>query len=364
MTERSDSIVIGGGIIGLMSARQLALAGRRVRVLDRGRLGAEASRAAGGILCPLYPWRLPAALQELAHHAMQTYPERVRELEQASGCAIGLRESGLVLLDDGEFEAAREWAARWQLDYGELDAAGLAARAPGVMADRALWFPGMANVYSTDLIAALRAEADALGIEIHESLEAEQLLITDGRIGGVETARGRLTASEVVIAAGAWSRFVLRELGDVLPVRPVRGQILQYPRGSVDLEAMVLSGRRYLVPRPGGELIVGSTLEEAGFDAEPTPEGRRQLARDAAAILPALADLPVEAHWAGLRPGAPDGMPYIGPWPDIEGLYLNTGHYQNGILLAAISAELLAHHLLGTPAPVDPAPLRVDRDGL
>lgn len=362
MTAESDSLVIGGGIIGLMSARLLARAGQRVTVLDRGQLGAEASRAAGGILCPLYPWRLPASLQEFAHLAMAGFPSLVRELEHASGRPIGFRRTGLLLLDTEEFAAARAWADRWQLGCRELEPSSLASMAPELAADQALWFPDMANVYSTDLIAALREEAEALGVVIRESVAVEGLRLSEGRIAGVMTDQGPLDADRVVIAAGAWSRFVLEQLSGTLPVRPVRGQIIQYPRGTVRLEAMVLSGRRYLVPRPEGELIVGSTLEDSGFDDQPTETARDELCRAAEDILPALREASLEAHWAGLRPGAPDGMPYIGPWPGIQGLYLNTGHYQNGILLAGVSAELLAHHMLGSPSPVAPEPFRVDRE--
>ncbi len=361
MTTQSDTLVIGGGIIGLMTARELARRGRRVAVLDRGRTGAEASYAAGGILCPLEPWRLPGPLRQLAARALDEYPKLVAELEEAGGCRIGLRRTGLLLLDDGAFDHARHWAREYGFHCRQLTAGSVAELEPELQApEGALQFPDMANVYAADLMEALRRELSGLGV-LHESIEVQGICHKGGRLTGVITTDGDMEAENVVVAGGAWSAVMLEALGRTLPVRPVRGQIIQYPAGAVTLERMVLCGRRYLVPRPGGELIVGSTLEESGFDADTTDSGRHELATAAEGMLPRLATVPIEAHWAGLRPGAPDGMPFIGPVEGVTGLYLNTGHYQNGILLAPLSGRLAANLVCGESPDLDPAPFLPSR---
>ncbi|MCP1726225.1 glycine oxidase [Natronospira proteinivora] len=364
MTEKSDTIIIGGGIIGLMTARELARRGRSVTVLDRGQLGAQASGAAGGILCPLYPWRLPLALQSLAAQSMREFPQVVAELTGSSGCAIGLRRTGLLVLDHDELDLARQWAEQWSIEYESLSARQLQAIEPELAVDgEGLCFPRMRNVYSRDLIRALAAEAPSLGIHIHPSLAVEDLRLEVGE-AAVKTAQGWMQAEQLVIAGGAWSGLLLERLGAVLPLRPVRGQVIQFPAGSSALRHMVLKGRKYLVPRPGGELIVGSTLEEAGFDAEPTETGQRVLHEAATAMVPGLSQKPVEDHWAGLRPAAPDGLPFIGAWPEPgrAAIHLNTGHYQNGILLAPLSGRLLAQQMCGEVPEQDLAPFRPGRE--
>lgn len=368
MTANSDTLVIGGGIIGLMTARALARRGSRVTVVDRGRVGAEASMAAGGILCPLYPWRLPEAMQQLTAMAMRGYSDTIRTLEAEAGHTIGVHRTGLLVLDADELDQAEAWASRWDITYRRVTANKVSQLVPEVCSPgEALHLPAMSNVYSADMIHALQRAAPAMGIRILEQTGVRDLSIDADGGAHVETEEGWLAADRIVIAGGAWSGLLTERLGARLPVRPVRGQIVEYPPGRAKLSVMLLHRRRYLVPRPGGELLVGSTLEEAGFDRSTTDSARRSLQSAAESLLPGLEGVAPGRHWAGLRPAAPDQMPYIGPWPGraVTGgrLYLNTGHFQNGILLAPISAEILAAQMAGEKPPVDPAPYRIDRSG-
>jgi glycine oxidase len=356
--KNSDIIVIGGGIIGLMTARELARDGRRIMVIERGRLGMQASRAAGGILSPLYPWQQPQAVQQLSNLAMRQYPDLIRRLEAATGHRIGCRRSGLMILDVNEHAAALAWAAHWGWPAERLDGAALRGSEPGLgpVADTAVLLPAACNLYTVDLIAALQAELRATGVRLEENREVEDLELdaTGGAV--VRVAGERLRPAAVVVAGGAWSGMLVRRLGPRLPVRPVRGQIVQYPKGAARLEHMLLHRSRYLVPRPGGEIIAGSTLEEAGFDTSVTEAARQELTAAAASLLPALAGVAPEDHWSGLRPGSPEGVPFIGPVPELPGLWLNTGHFQNGILLAPAAARLLADLMAGREPPIDPLP--------
>ena len=177
-----------------------------------------------------------------------------------------------------------------------------------------------------------------------------------GRITGVHTAEGVLTADEVVLSAGARSGDLLRTLGLELPVEPVKGQMILFKCAEDFLPSMVLAKGRYAIPRRDGHIPVGSTLEHAGYDKTPTNEALESLKASAVELLPALANAELVAHWAGLRPGSPEGIPYIGPVPGHEGLWLNCGHYRNGLVLAPASCQLFTDLLTGGQPIIDPVP--------
>jgi len=165
-----------------------------------------------------------------------------------------------------------------------------------------------------------------------------------------------MSAGNVVLAAGAWSGELLKKLGLVLPVEPVKGQMILYRCEPGFLPTMVLAKGRYAIPRLDGHVLVGSTLEHAGFDKTPTQDALASLKASAEELLPALAHAEVVGHWAGLRPGSPEGIPYIGELADFPGLWLNCGHYRNGLVLAPASCELLKNLLLGETPIIDPQP--------
>ncbi|MCY1368913.1 Glycine oxidase [compost metagenome] len=178
----------------------------------------------------------------------------------------------------------------------------------------------------------------------------------DGRVVGVSTAEGEVRADRVVLAAGAWSGELLGLLGMSLPVEPVKGQMILFKCAADFLPAMVLAKGRYAIPRRDGHILVGSTLEHAGFDKTPTTDALESLKASAFELLPQLADAELVGHWAGLRPGSPEGIPFIGPVPGADGLWLNCGHYRNGLVLAPASCRLLADLMLGRAPIIDPAP--------
>lgn len=165
-----------------------------------------------------------------------------------------------------------------------------------------------------------------------------------------------IRGDKVLLAAGAWSGELLKPLGLELPVVPVKGQMILYKCAADFLPRMVLAKGRYAIPRRDGHILIGSTLEHSGFDKTPTDEAQESLRASAAELLPELADMQPVAHWAGLRPGSPEGIPYIGPVPGFDGLWLNTGHYRNGLVLAPASCRLLADLMSGREPIIDPAP--------
>ncbi len=198
--------------------------------------------------------------------------------------------------------------------------------------------------------------ADSSGVQVLEHCAVSSFLLNGGRVTGVMTTAGSIQADHVVLAAGAWSGELLAPLGIHLPVEPVKGQMILYKCAEDFLPAMVLAKGRYAIPRKDGHILVGSTLEHVGFDKTPTEEALVSLKASAEELLPALADAEVVGHWAGLRPGSPEGIPFIGEVPQYPGLWLNCGHYRNGLVLAPASCELLKNLMLGETPIVDPAP--------
>ncbi|MDZ7663688.1 glycine oxidase ThiO [Thiohalophilus sp.] len=354
-----EVIIIGGGLLGMLSARELARAGCRVALFDRGQTGRESTWAGGGILSPLYPWRFDDAVNALARWGQPRYAAFAGQLKQESGIDPEYEPSGLLILDCDEREAALTWARRWEADVQLVGAGAIRELEPrlGSVPAEALWLPEVGQLRNPRLARAARGSLDALGVAVYEQQPVEELLIEAGRCRGVVSSGGTtFHAEQVVIAGGAWSAGLLETLGIALPVRPVRGQMILYRGEPGALRRIVLSQDRYIIPRRDGRVLVGSTIEEVGFDKSTTDEALATLREAGEQLVPALAEWPLEHQWAGLRPGSPHGIPYIGEVPGVAGLYLNTGHFRNGVVLGLASARLLSDLMLGREPTVPPAP--------
>lgn len=352
-------LVVGGGVIGLLSAYLLALAGREVVLLDTCAVGREASWAGGGIVSPLYPWRYSPAVTALAHWSQDFYPGLAQQLLAATGVDPEVHETGLYWFDLEDQVEALAWATREGRPLVEADIAQVYQMLPMLAAGftRALHMPGVANVRNPRLVRALRqALLQMPNVTLHEHCAVTSFVRDGSQVCGVKTAQGELLADQVVVAAGAWSAQLLAELDIELPVQPVKGQMILYKCAADFLPSMLLAKRRYAIPRRDGHILVGSTLEFEGFDKTPSDSALASLKASAEGLLPELANAEVVGHWAGLRPGSPDGIPFIGPVPGHAGLWLNCGHYRNGLVLAPASCQLLVDLMLGRDAIVDPAP--------
>ncbi len=351
--------VVGGGIVGMLSAYLLARQGLDVVVLERHGMGSESSWAGGGIVSPLYPWRYNDAVAALAGRSMASYGRYVQELQAETGVDPELYVCGLHWLDLDDRAQAREWMHSHGFSCFELGSDQLASALPGLsgMFARSLFSPDLANIRNPKLLKALRAALDQMAnVRLLEHQAVCGVALESGRIAGVITASDTIPADCVVVAAGAWSSELLATLGLHLPVEPVKGQMILYKCEPDYLPAMVLAEGRYAIPRRDGHVLVGSTLEHVGFDKTPTGEALASLQASAEKMLPGLAQREVVGHWAGLRPGSPDGIPFIGEVPELPGLWLNCGHYRNGLVLAPASCELLKNLMLGETPIVDPAP--------
>lgn len=353
-----DCLIVGGGLIGMLTARELARAGMSVRLLERGVTGRESSWAGGGILSPLAPWDSPAAVNALSQWGQRRFPALCADLQTETGIDPEWTRSGLLVLDPDQVPRARRWANAWGVRHEVLDdVRAIAAIEPGCRpASSAVWLPDVAQVRNPRLVRALALSLAHHRVAVTSACEVTALVQRQGRIRGVRTATGVIEAGHVVIAGGAWSAGLLASLGVRVDIRPVRGQMLLYRAPPGLLHRIVISGGHYLIPRRDGLVLAGSTLEHSGFDKSTTAAARDELQRITGTLAPGLVSHPVVRQWAGLRPGTADGVPLIGAVPGVEGLYVNAGHFRNGVSLAPGSARLLSDILLGHSRIVDPSP--------
>ena len=357
MRTQSDVIVIGAGIVGLMTARELARAGLRVRVFERGESAREATYAASGILSPIPPWDAPASVTLMADWSRARYPALVKELAEETGIDGEWIGSGVLMFREGSIEKALAWgrAAGRRVELLTREQVVASEPAAGRHWSRALWFPDIAQVRNHRLAKALVASVQKRGVHLHEHAEVRGFHVQGRRVAGVETTRGTVHAQAIVLCAGAWSDELLRPWGAEASVHPVRGQMLWYEAEAGMLQRMLIDDTHYLIPRRDGVCIVGSTLEQeqVGLAKTTTDAAARELQRAATRLCPRLEGQAPAGQWAGLRPGSADGVPRIGEHPALAGLYLNAGHHRNGIILAPASARLIVDLIRGDAPTFD-----------
>lgn len=356
----SECIIVGGGIIGLLTARELLMRGLRVRLVERGEPGQESSWAGGGILSPLYPWRYAEAVTRLARWSQQEYPAVCEQLRQDTGIDPEWIQSGLLMLDTTEQPDAQSWAATHDAEFHILadEAVTTCEPALGTPPARALWMPAIAQLRNPRMLQALRKDIELRGAIIQSHCEVLDFASRDGHVVGVHTTQGLLPAECVILAGGAWSAQLLKTQHISIDVAPVRGQMLLFQAHPGLIKHIVLNQDRYLIPRHDGHILIGSTVEYTGFNKTTTEQARNDLYHAAISMVPALAQASVVKHWAGLRPGAPEGIPYIGELPSLRGLFVNAGHFRNGVVTGLASARLLADLISGTPPIIDPSSYR------
>lgn len=352
-----DVIIVGAGLNGLLTARECRLAGLRVAVIDRSAAATPASWAAGGILAPLQPWREPEATLALARAGRALYPPLIEWLSAATGIGVGYSASGMLVLAPDNSDEIITWAERNGENCLLLQADRLDAEEPAIAGgfSHGILLPDVHQIRNPRLLKALHQvlAGDEVGIVPAEG--TVRLLIEGANCQGVEVDDVVYHADRIVLAAGAWSGQLLADVEPELPVRPMRGQMLAYEADAGLLRHILLHRRHYLVPRQEGLILAGSTVEDVGFDTATTADAAQDLRAMAGRLLPALADRTPVHHWAGLRPATADGLPYIGAHPAVDRLFLNYGHFRNGVLQAPASARLLADIMLDREPSLPPA---------
>jgi len=342
---KPDILIAGAGIIGCALALRLAEEKLPVLVLDRGQSGEEASWAAAGMLAPTSEHAQAPAETELAAASAALYPSWIEKLEGRIKEPLGYRSEGTLVVAFSAEEAAPLAALPGEALAPEEAQQREPALSPRLVAAR--YLPGDRQVDNRRLLQALLVAAVGAGVEFRAGAPAAEWWIESGQMRGVRTVAGeKLEAGAVVNALGCWAGTVPPLGRRYAPVRPVRGQMLALTAPGDFLRHVVRSPRGYLVPRASGRLLVGSTMEDAGYDKSVTPAGLRGLLRAAVEIAPGAGALPFVEAWAGLRPDTPDHLPILGA-TDIKNYFVATGHFRNGILLAPLTAELMADAILG-----------------
>lgn len=359
----SRVLIVGGGVIGMLLAREMSKEGWQVSLFEKGICGREASWAGGGLVTPLYPWRYEPEITALATWSQDFYPKLAEELLQESGIDPELSPHGMLMLSVADKEEALSWGRENQRRLEPVDQAFIYQREPNLAEgfEEGLYMPQVASIRNPRLGKSLRQSLiDAGRVELYEQAGVSDIIVENDRVIGVRTPQGSFYGDAVVITSGAWSGGLLEQVGVKLPVEPVKGQMILFQAPLGLLHGVVLKDGRYLIPRRDGRILCGSTVEYTGFDKSTSEQTRDELCQTALAMMPALAQYPVEAHWAGLRPGSPKGIPYIGKVPGLTGLYVNAGQYRNGLVLAPGSVRVLADELLQRPPVIDPAPYRLE----
>ncbi len=356
-----DFIIIGGGLIGMLTARELVNAGYRVTLLEQGTTGRESSWAGGGIISPLHPWRYVDPITRLAAWGQQRYPTLSQSLKQESGIDPEYCRNGLLILEPEELDVALQWCDKTSQSAVQYGTQEITRCEPSLQdpPEKALWMPEVAQVRNPRLVKACYGAIEDR-VEIHQQTPVTRFLTAQGRITGVETSQGRMTAGNVIVCAGAWSGNLLETYLPNPRIEPVLGQMILYRSSPDAIRRIVLHRDRYVIPRRDGRILVGSTLEYRGFQKQTTQAARDELSAYAREHFPILREAQIEHHWAGLRPGSPLGIPYIGPIPGVQGLYVNAGHFRNGVVLGPASARLMADLVLGREPIVPPAPYAIE----
>jgi glycine oxidase len=344
---KSDFLIVGGGVIGLTSAQALLHAGYHVTLVERGTTGREASWAGGGILSPLCPWDYQEAVTRLAQRGMNMFSEAAAELHDSTGIDPEYQRSGMLLLPPYQAELAIQWCGQHQVALQHVKFADYlhGQQGPGLL------LPEVAQVRNPRLLHALRKRVEMLGGMILEQHEVQKFEIDRDRVVALHTTQGKFSADAYIVAAGAWSKMLLGEHALNMDIRPIRGQILLFQFDTPPFRQILLKENLYFIPRRDGHVLVGSTLEDVGFDKSTTVDARDSLLQRVREIFPGWRELMPVQHWAGFRPGSPDNIPTIGRHPRIANLYANSGHFRYGVTMSLASAELLLNEIEGKPQP-------------
>lgn len=356
--QNSDITIIGGGVMGLLTAREFLHAGASVTLLEKNECGHESSWAGGGILLPLYPWRQATAISDLVIESLKTYPTLAAQLHADTGIDPEWTQSGLLITQNSpeEVSLAHQWGEKHHVRMQKpeddcFSGLNIDPQAP-------ILLPDIAQIRNPRLLEALKHDVLAKGLHLVEHCDITHFTLEQQKLHDIHTNHGRFPLHQVVLTAGAWTRSIFQQVligvVDAPEIFPAKGQMLLFDAPANTLKNIVLHGDHYLIPRRDGKILAGSTVEYHVFHKEVTVEAHEEIYNFATNLLPSLKDAPMIKHWAGLRPATEDGVPYIGFHPEITNLSINAGHFRNGLTMAPASAQLLADIVLNRPTVIDP----------
>lgn len=349
----TEILIIGGGIIGLTIARELHKKGfKNITILERGKIGREASFAAAGMLAPNAETEKFDDFYQFCVESNKLYPQFSAEIFDETAVDIELDGNGTLYAAFNEFDLSSlrqrfERLKKAGFEIEKLSAIETHKLEPFISPDvlESLYFPNDWQVENRKLLYALEKYCRLNAIEIRDETEVKKLLKQGGKVIGVETEKEKFYAEVVILTAGAWSSLIEFENFKIPAIKPIRGQMIAFQTAKRLFQKVIYSPRGYLVPRADGRILIGATVEDVGFDKSLTDNGISFLREAAFEIAPSLANLEIYEKWAGLRPFYADGLPILGEFPEIENLFIATAHYRNGILLAPMTAKILAEKI-------------------
>ena len=352
---QSDVIVVGGGLMGCSVAYRLAKDGAKVTVLERSIPGAEASSAAAGILGPTVESFDDAFALQLGRQSRELHAALAEELDEQFGVDVGFRRCGVVkvALDQTELDELERQAESLRVQgvrCAQWSAEELARQEPACNPEAlgALNMPEDAQVEPKKLLSAVALGAEREGVTFRTGATVRAIEVEGGRARGVLLGHEKLHTDRVVVAAGSWTTLIPGLPFDPETIYPVRGQMITTQTRPPIFRRIIFGAGGYVVTRPDGRVLCGSTMERVGFQRGITFGGMADVIAKATRIAPTLRDAAIESHWSSFRPGTPDGLPLVGE-SRVDGLFVASGHYRNGILLAPLTAELIADAMSGAP---------------
>ena len=348
-----DFIVIGGGVVGMSTARELAKQHFKVALFDKGQVGMEASWAAGGILSSMRPWAEDPGSAALSDIGKQQYQSFVEALKNSSGIDAEYYKDGLFMLGSDDVSQTKKWAVANKVPF---ESVSLDKGMKLLLPSDCIFLPEIAQVRPSRLLKALKKDLQIRKVDVFEHIAVKRINIVNSHFKSISTESQETAAGNVIVATGAWSQLFTEQLGINTSIKPINGQMLCVKSDKQPFKEIVLDGGHYLIPRNDGQVLIGSSMEDTGFEKVTTNETKGELLSWARQFWPGVIDAMPVTHWAGLRPSNITGKPIIGSVQHIDGVFFNTGHFRKGILQASVSAKLLVQHIMKnkTIVPIEP----------
>jgi len=343
-----DLIIVGAGINGLLTAYYLQQAGIKPLLLDKGEIAKESSWAGGGILSPLYPWRYDDAVTRLVSYSQQVYPTLCRKLTEETGIDPQWLRSGLLIQNIEDGDHARKWCNQFHIHHEWITPDLHTSRFPAISISKTeeMYLEDVAQVRNPRLVKALAKFLVDKGVTILSHQELQKISLKSHRVENISTKNQTFSCDTLCLASGAWLAQLIPLGYQKLDIAPVKGQMILLQSTPELINHIVLRDSHYVIPRKDGLTLVGSTLEKTGYDKTITADARQTLTKIAGEIVPGLNNYKLVNHWAGLRPGSPNGIPNICQHPEIHGLYINGGQYRNGVAMGPASGQLMTNLIL------------------
>ena len=367
MRHRSEILIVGGGVIGLSTAYYLAQRGVSVTIVDRQSVGREASWAGAGMLPPGNLQHAATPEARLRSYSHDLWPDLTEDLRDRTGIDNGYRVCGAVEVcppdDDSQF---RGYVTCWETEQvlvNRLDRSRLERFVPGLHSEilEGVFRPDFGQARNPRQLKALTTACQMMGVEFIEHADALTLTATDGGHAVAKAGQRTFHADRICVTTGSWTRQLLQPLGVAMPVQPVRGQIVQLRATPLPFTCVIEQGRRYMVPRPDGLILVGATEEYVGFEKKNTSQGVSSLLNFAESLVPVLAQAEIVRCWSGLRPGSPDELPFLGQVPGFENLFVGAGHFRSGLQMSPGTGVILADLLTDQQPDIELEGLTCDR---